>query len=107
MAEPRKTASRAEAFSQRVGAQEQRKLRASRTRSQIWSGLGMLGLIGWSIGAPTLLGTFIGLWLDRRHPGSRPWTLTLLFAGLCVGCVSAWHWIAREQKAIHREEEDK
>jgi ATP synthase protein I len=106
--EPRKTSSPDTAFSHTIGAQERRKLRASRTRSQIWSGLGKLGLVGWSIAAPTLLGTFAGLWLDHSHPGTHSWTLTLLVAGLCAGCAQAWHWVTREQKAIHREaEQDK
>jgi ATP synthase protein I len=75
-------------------------------RSQVWSGLGMLGLVGWSIGLPTLLGTFLGLWLDKRHPGRHSWTLSLLFAGLSLGCIHAWHWLTREQQEIHRDEED-
>jgi ATP synthase protein I len=104
---PRKSPSPEEAFSHSVGAQERRKLRAARNRSYVWSGLGMIGLVGWSIGVPTLLGTFIGLWLDKRHPVSRPWTLTLLFAGLCVGCFNAWHWMAKEQKEIHKDVEDR
>jgi ATP synthase protein I len=66
----------------------------------------MLGIVGWSIGTPTLLGVFLGRWLDKRHPGGRSWTLTLLFAGLCLGCAAAWHWITGEQKAIRREEDD-
>ncbi len=92
-------------FCRTVEAQERRKLRAARKHSYVWSGLGMLGLVGWSVGIPTLLGAFLGMWLDRRHPTSRPWTLTLLFAGLCVGCINAWHWIKRQQQAI--EENDK
>ncbi len=94
------------AFGHTVGAQERRKLRAARKGSPVWSGLGMLGLVGWSVGIPTLLGVFLGRWLDARHPGSRPWTLTLLFAGLCVGCANAWHWIRRQQQEIQREEDE-
>jgi ATP synthase protein I len=94
-------------FARSVGAQEKRKLKASRTRAHVWSGLGMMGLIGWSIGAPTLLGALLGLWLDKRHPGARSWTLVLLIGGLCIGCGNAWHWIVKEQNAIHREEDDK
>lgn len=96
-----------ETFSRRVNAQERRKLRAARTGSQLWSWLGMSGLIGWSICVPTVLGALAGLWLDRRHPGTRSWTLTLLLAGLCLGCINAWLWVTREQKAIHREEDEK
>ena len=93
-------------FARSVGAQEKRKLKANRTRTHVWSGLGMMGLIGWSIGAPTLLGAVLGLWLDKRHPGASFWTLALLIAGLCIGCGNAWHWIVKEQNAIHRGEDD-
>jgi ATP synthase protein I len=91
-------------FTRNVEAQERRKLKASRTSAHVWSGLGMFGLIGWSIGAPTLLGALLGVWLEKRHPGARSWTLILLVAGLCVGCANAWHWIVKEQNAIHRGE---
>jgi len=103
---PPKRPAALERLSREVGTQEQRKLRALRARSGIWAGLGTLGLVGWSIGAPTLLGVFLGLWLDNRHPGTHSWTLSLLFAGLCVGCGNAWHWLSREQRQIH-EDEDK
>ncbi len=87
-------------FSHDVGAQEQRKLNARLTRSPVWPGLGMLGLIGWSVCLPTLLGAWCGRWLDERHPGQHAWTLALLIAGLCLGCANAAHWIAKEQRAI-------
>jgi len=92
-------------LSREVGTQERRKLRAIRARSGIWAGLGTLGLVGWSIGAPTLLGVFLGLWLDNRHPGTHSWTLSLLFAGLFIGCTNAWHWVTREQHQIHKDED--
>lgn len=103
---PGKRLTAAESFSRKVSLQERRKLRAARNGARIWSGLGMLGIIGWSIGMPTLLGVFVGLWLDQRHPGPHSWTLTLLLTGLCLGCANAWHWITKEQKEIHREEDD-
>ena len=43
----------------------------------------MMGLIGWSVVVPTLLGAALGIWLDERHPGAHSWTLALLVAGLC------------------------
>jgi len=104
---PGKRLTAEESFSRKVSAQERRKLRTRRGGARIWSGLGMLGLVGWSVGTPTLLGVFLGRWLDKRHPGQRPWTLTLLFAGLCIGCATAWHWITKEEQEIRREEDDK
>ena len=91
----------------KVGAKATRKLKARRkTAPVVWSGLGMMGLIGWSVVVPTLLGAALGLWLDKHHPGAHPWTLALLVAGLALGCFNAWHWVAKEEKAIRDEEED-
>jgi ATP synthase protein I len=92
---------------QQVGAKAERKLRAQRhvTRT-VWFGLGMMGLIGWSVAIPTLLGAALGIWLDRHYPGGRSWTLALLVAGLALGCWNAWHWVSKEDKAIQDEQED-
>jgi ATP synthase protein I len=95
------------AFSREVGAKAARKLKARRNSTQgVWFGLGMMGLIGWSVVVPTLLGAAFGIWLDNRHPGSHSWTLALLVAGLAIGCLNAWLWVAKEDKAIRKEQED-
>jgi ATP synthase protein I len=84
-------------FTRQIDASVARKLQAQRWRSRIvWSGLGIMGLIGWSVTVPTLLGVALGIWLDRRHPGAHSWTMALLIAGLTLGCWNAWHWISRE-----------
>jgi len=94
-------------LSRRVGASAARKLKAQRARNRgaqtVWSGLGMIGLVGWGVAVPTLLGAALGVWLDRRYPVSHSWTLTLLFIGLILGCLNAWHWIAREDRETHKE----
>ncbi|MDB5294403.1 MAG: synthase subunit [Phycisphaerales bacterium] len=83
-----------------VGRKAARKLRARRSRQGVWFGLGMMGLVGWSVVVPTLLGAALGTWLDSHHAGRHAWTLALLVAGLCVGCVNAWYWVAREAAAV-------
>ena len=94
-------------LSQEGGAKAARKLRAQRhvTRT-VWFGLGMMGLIGWSVAIPTLLGAALGIWLDKRYPGSHSWTLMLLVIGLIIGCVNAWHWVAKEDREMREEQED-
>ncbi|MFO7608412.1 MAG: AtpZ/AtpI family protein [Candidatus Krumholzibacteriia bacterium] len=94
-------------LSQSVGAKAERKLRAQRhvTRT-VWFGLGMMGLIGWSVAIPTLLGAGLGMWLDRQFPGERSWTLAMLVAGLVIGCLNAWHWVTKEDKAMRDEQEE-
>jgi ATP synthase protein I len=94
-------------LSQEVGAKAARKRRARRhVTHSVWFGLGMMGLIGWSVAIPTLLGAALGLWLDRRFPGSRSWTLALLVGGLTIGCLNAWFWVAKEDQAMRDEQED-
>ena len=94
-------------FSQEVGAKAARKLKAQRSKQGVWFGLGMMGLIGWSVVVPTLLGAALGIWLDNCHPGKHSWTLTLLVIGLVIGCVNAWHWVAKEENEMRDEQEDK
>ena len=93
-------------FAAQIGAKAARKLKARNSTQGVWFGLGMMGLIGWSVTIPTLLGAALGLWLDKHHPGAHAWTLALLFAGLSIGCVNAWHWVAREDKAMRDEQEN-
>lgn len=94
------------AYSQQVGDMAARKLKAQRhVTKTVWSGLGMMGLIGWSVAIPTVLGAALGIWLDKQYPGGRSWTLMLLVVGLCLGCFNAWRWVDREDKDIHRHED--
>lgn len=90
----------------RVGRKAGRKLHAQRNKSPgVWFGLGMMGIIGWSVAVPTLLGTALGIWLDARYPNSaHSWTLALLVAGLVLGCANAWHWVAKEDRRIREDE---
>ena len=95
------------AFSREVGAKAARKLKARRNSTPgVWFGLGMMGLVGWSVAVPTLLGAALGIWLDKLHSGRHSWTLALLVAGLVIGCFNAWIWIAKEDKAMREEQED-
>ncbi len=96
-----RTANEEPAFIREVGAKAARKLKAQRDGKQgVWFGLGMSGLIGWSVAVPTLAGALFGLWWDRHHPGAHSWTLMLLVAGLIIGCANAWNWLAQEDKAM-------
>ena len=94
-------------FAGQVGAKAARKLKARRNPAPgVWFGLGMMGLIGWSVAIPTLLGAALGIWLDSHYPGEHSWTLALLVAGLIIGCLNAGRWVAKEDKAMRDEQED-
>lgn len=88
-------------FATEVGIKAARKLNAqAHPADGVWFGLGMMGLIGWSVVVPTLLGAALGLWLDQHHTGKHAWTLALMAVGLVIGCANAWHWVANEDKAM-------
>jgi ATP synthase protein I len=94
-------------LAEQIGAKAERKLKARRNSSQgVWFGLGMMGIVGWSVVVPTLLGAGLGLWLDKHHSGRHAWTLALLVAGLAIGCLNAWYWVAKEDKAMRDEQGD-
>jgi ATP synthase protein I len=102
-----KTSKSSPTFGEQVGTKASRKLKARRNSSSaVWFGLGMMGLIGWSVVVPTLLGAALGIWLDKQHPGGHSWTLALLAAGLAIGCLNAWHWVAKEERAMREEDTD-
>lgn len=88
-----------EEFDRAVRSKERRRLEARLHRERSpWFGLGMFGLVGWSVALPTLAGIAVGVWLDRRIPMEFSWTLTLMFAGLVLGCLNAWRWLELERK---------
>lgn len=95
------------AFSRRIEDKAKRKLKArSHVNRTVWHGLGMMGLVGWSVVIPTILGAALGIWLDNHYSGRHSWTLMLLLIGLILGCLNAWRWVAKEEKKIHQEQEE-
>lgn len=102
---PTKNTKNPPTFAAKIAVKAARKQKAQREDSHgLWFSLGMMGLIGWSVALPTLLGAALGLWLDGHHAGRQSWTLTLLVAGLILGCVNAWHWVSQEERAMHDEQ---
>jgi ATP synthase protein I len=80
-----------------IGTKARRKLKAKGEQHRsIWFGMGMFGMVGWSVATPTLLGVVVGLWIDRRWPSRFSWTLMLLFIGVVLGCFNAWYWLRQE-----------
>jgi ATP synthase protein I len=91
-------------FDAKIAAQVARKQKAQRAGTQsTWFGLGMFGVIGWSVTVPTLLGALLGAWWDKHHAGPPSWTLALLAAGLTIGCANAWYWVAQQNAAINHD----
>ena len=78
------------------------RLRSERHRRWLSEGdasvgrrLAQIGVLGWLIVVPMLLGVALGRWLDGRLNSGLFWTAPLLMIGLGLGCWSAWKWIER------------
>lgn len=94
-------------FREHVGAKQARKLlRRKEGEQSIWFGLGMFGVVGWSVAIPTMIGVGLGYWIDRAWPGRISWTLTLMVVGLCLGSMNAWYWVQRQRRAIEEREHE-
>jgi ATP synthase protein I len=92
---------------QKVGEKEKRKVRARRAGDRsIWFGLGMFGVVGWSVAVPTLLGLALGIWIDSNYASQYSWTLMGLLVGLLVGCLNAWYWLNSEGRLDDDREND-
>jgi ATP synthase protein I len=55
--------------------------------------LAQVGVLGWIIVTPMLIGVFAGRWLDRTFGSGIFWTAPLLMLGLALGGWSAWKWM--------------
>lgn len=94
---PTSRSSQKKTFGHHVRTKELRKLKARRDKTHsLWFGLGLSGLIGWSVAIPTLLGIRLGIWVDHRYPSPFSWTLMLMMGGLILGCLNAWLWLQKE-----------
>lgn len=87
-------------FPNEVRDREKRRLRSLKKGKNVWFGLGLFGIVGWSIAVPAVAGIFIGLWLDRNVAGGYSWALMLFIIGLGLGCYNAWYWVQKEQDSI-------
>ncbi|HPL63207.1 MAG: AtpZ/AtpI family protein [Syntrophales bacterium] len=87
---------RARAFVFRIGRKEERKIRSrSESDQTVWFGLGVFGVVGWSVAIPTLIGTAIGIWIDNTWPSRFSWALMLLIGGVMLGSINAWFWVRK------------
>lgn len=78
------------------------RVRRESTRRRLWRSegepsmvrfVGQIGVLGWIIVAPTLIGLFIGRWLDHTFGTGVFWSAPLLMIGAAIGFWSAWRWM--------------
>lgn len=70
--------------------------REARRLPSLARNFGQIGVLGWQIVIPALIGLAVGRWLDHRLASGIFWTAPLLILGLALGCWSAWRWMHRQ-----------
>jgi len=79
---------------QRVRRHEERDRRRQREgEPSVARRLAQIGVLGWIIVTPMLIGVFAGRWLDQWFGSGLFCTAPLLMIGLALGCWSAWKWM--------------
>jgi ATP synthase protein I len=95
-----------EQLSQETGVKTRRKIKARQSKGKgVWYALGMLGLVGWSVVIPPLVGVALGNWIDNRWPSDVSWTLMLFLIGLGLGLWNAWQWLKQEGLKTEKDQE--
>lgn len=93
-------------FAEDIGRKEQEKIKARRHGDDnLWFGLGMFGLVGWSFSIPVLVILGVGIWIDAAVTSPYSWTVTGLVLGVFAGAANAWFWVSRERKKIDEYDE--
>ena len=59
------------------------------------SRLAQIGVLGWMIVIPALVGVLLGRWIDARTGGGIMMAAALMLVGVCLGFWSAWRWMHR------------
>ncbi len=76
--------------------QERRKQWLNEGEPSVARFVGQIGVLGWIIVAPTLIGLFIGRLLDHKLGTGIFWSAPLLLLGVVIGFWSAWRWMHKQ-----------
>jgi ATP synthase protein I len=86
-------------FQRQIASKSDRKIKARKEAKNIWFGLGMFGMVGWSVAIPSVIGIALGVWIDTHVRSKYSWTLMCLIIGVVMGCFNAWYWITKESES--------
>ena len=79
----------------RLAAERDRRFRSD-PEPTVASRLGQIGVLGWAIVAPILLGVVVGRWLDWALKTGIFFTGPLIMLGAAAGLWTAWRWMRRQ-----------
>jgi ATP synthase protein I len=79
----------------RKAAGRERELR-ERPEPSLGARLGQIGVLGWTIVLPALLGLVLGRWLDKAAHSGVFFSAPLAMLGASLGLWLAWRWMSRQ-----------
>jgi ATP synthase protein I len=74
-------------------AAERTRRGAEQPEPSLGARLGQMGILGWTIVVPTLIGVVIGRWIDRALGTGIVFSAALIMVGAAIGLWSAWKWM--------------
>lgn len=77
-----------------VERQARRMARAERERDTLLSQTVFLGMLALLLVVPTILGAYLGNWIDGLFEGySVRWTVSFILLGIAVGIFNVWRFL--------------
>ncbi|MDR2902266.1 MAG: AtpZ/AtpI family protein [Lactobacillales bacterium] len=71
-------------------------LNSRKDRSVAFNAL-VIGVYGWHVSIPVVLGLFIGRYLDKNYPlPPMSWTFNMILLGFVIGFINANRWSHKE-----------
>lgn len=92
------------AFKKQVQATQKTLLKKTehlnnRGKQPITFNASILGIYGWHVSIPVLLGIILGRYLDNRFPVAHiSWTLNFIILGVLIGFYHANRWVQKAWK---------
>lgn len=75
---------------------EREKLERDAPEPPLSSRLGQIGILGWAIVTPMLLGVLLGRFADRHFGTGIFFTAPAILIGSVIGFYAAWKWMHRQ-----------
>lgn len=72
------------------------RMKQSDPEPSLGSRLGQIGILGWAVLVPMLLGVVLGRFLDRVADTGIMFTAAGIFLGAAIGMHAVWRWMHRQ-----------